>query len=46
MHANIPEEEFNYKQAFLIGFYLSVLSINDNFKNFTISQLVDKMSQL
>lgn len=46
IHANIPENEFSYKESFLMSFYLAVLSINDNLKNFTKQKLIDKMSNL
>jgi hypothetical protein len=46
IHANIPENEFGYKESFLMSFYLAVLSINDNLKNFTKQKLIDKMSNL
>lgn len=40
IHANIPEDEFHYKETFFISFYLAVLSINDNLKYFTKEKLV------
>ena len=46
IHANIPENEFGYKESFLMSFYLAVLSINDDLKNFTKQKLIDKMSNL
>lgn len=46
IHGNIPEEQFNYKQAFFISFYLAVLTINDNVSNFTKGQIIEKMANL
>jgi hypothetical protein len=35
IHGNIPENTFNYKETFCMAFYLAMLSVNDNIKNFT-----------
>lgn len=35
VHSNIPENCFFYKETFLIGFYITVMTINNNLPNFT-----------
>lgn len=44
VHSNIPEGYYNYKNSLLSGIYLSMLAINDGLQNYTISNLITKMS--
>lgn len=46
IHSNIPDNCFHYKETFLLAFYVSVMTINNNLKNFTKEELVDKMTAL
>jgi hypothetical protein len=46
VHSNIPDNCFFYKETYLLAFYISVMTINDNLKNFTKEQLVDKIASL
>lgn len=46
VHSNIPENCFYYKETFLLAFYVSVMTINNNLQNFSKEELVDKMTSL